>query len=84
MIRFLLDMGIAQSTGQYLKSKGHEATLSLERGALVTITESGKPVWKNDAFASDSAGITSGADTGDYITFTVGSGSYDFRLKGSK
>ena len=63
-----------------------EGTISVPKIGLknVTITESGKPVWKNDAFASDSAGITSGADTGDYITFTVGSGSYDFRLKGSK
>lgn len=32
MIRFLLDMGIAQSTGQYLKSKGHDVVHLREQG----------------------------------------------------
>lgn len=50
----------------------------------VTITESGNPVWANNAFASGSAGITSGSDTDDYVTFAVGSGSYSFQLKGSE
>ncbi len=32
MIRFLLDMGIAQSTGQYLKSQGHDVVHLREQG----------------------------------------------------
>ena len=32
MIRFLLDMGIAQSTGQYLRSRGHDVIHLLDAG----------------------------------------------------
>jgi alpha-L-rhamnosidase len=49
---------------------------------LFTVTEGGKIVWSNHTFkqASD---ITSGNENSDYITFEVGSGEYEFVLKGS-
>ncbi|GAI99258.1 unnamed protein product, partial [marine sediment metagenome] len=50
----------------------------------VMITESNKPVWKNDRFVKTVSGITTGTETDDYVTFDVGSGSYRFQLKGQK
>ena len=50
----------------------------------IEIAENGKRVWKEGAFMGDVAGIASGAETREYVTFSVGSGSYDFRLVGEK
>jgi len=43
------------------------------------ITEGGMPVWSNGAFAEGANGITAGSQDGDYITFDVGSGTYEFK-----
>ena len=50
----------------------------------VTVTESGKAVWKNGRFIKGAYGITNGTETAEYVIFDVGSGSYRFRLKGEK
>jgi alpha-L-rhamnosidase len=50
----------------------------------VTVTESGKALWKNGKFIRGAFGITNGTETDEYVTFDVGSGSYRFRLKGQK
>jgi alpha-L-rhamnosidase len=62
-----------------VNSKG---TVSVPKLGLtnVSITEGGKQLWQNGAFIGNIGGITSGTDTGDYITFTVGSGSYEFQV----
>lgn len=48
----------------------------------VIITEGGDTIWQKEAFNLGVAGITAGQDTGDAITFNVGSGSYQFQLEG--
>jgi alpha-L-rhamnosidase len=49
----------------------------------VSLTEGGHVVWQEAAFNPGVAGIADGHDTGDAITFNVGSGSYAFQLRGS-
>ncbi len=63
-----------------------EAKVSVPKMGLksVTITESDKQVWTDGVFTDGVEGIVSGADTGEHVTFCVGSGSYDFRLTGGK
>ena len=56
-------------------------TLGLED---VIVTEGGKTVWKDGGCTSAVAGITGGAESDDYITFVVGSGTYRFELTGSR
>jgi len=51
--------------------------------AKLTIIESGKTVWKNGSYEGGVAGITGAAETADYVTFDVGSGSYCFKLTGA-
>ncbi|NOY36186.1 MAG: family 78 glycoside hydrolase catalytic domain [Chlorobi bacterium] len=47
-----------------------------------TVTESEKPVWENNGYVEGVPGIA-GVDTGkDHITFSIGSGKYDFVLSG--
>jgi len=46
--------------------------------ASTTVTEGGKPVWKNNAFVSGVAGVTSGAAVDGAISLEVGSGTYAF------
>jgi len=48
----------------------------------VTVTESDKPVWKNNRYSAGVVGITAGTEMDDYVIFDVGSGSYSFRLTG--
>ena len=43
------------------------------------VTEGGTPVWSNGAFAEGVDGITAGRQDGDYISFDVGSGTYEFK-----
>jgi alpha-L-rhamnosidase len=50
----------------------------------VTITESGNTVWQKGSHVGKVLGITGGSETGDYVTFDVGSGHYLFQLSGQK
>ena len=56
-------------------------TLGLEE---VTVTEGGKTVWKDGGYRSTVAEVTGGAESADYVTFDVGSGTYRFELTGSR
>lgn len=44
------------------------------------VSEGGKPIWEEGMFRPGVAGIGAGEESGDAITFRVGSGSYNFRL----
>jgi len=46
--------------------------------------EAGRSVYKAGKFVKGVAGITTGIETDDYVTFDVGSGSYAFQLTGQK
>ena len=61
-----------------------QAKVSVPRMGLknVTVTESGKSIWKTGKFIKGVSGITAGSETSDYVTFDVGSGPYAFRLSG--
>jgi len=45
----------------------------------VTISESGKIIWKDGSYVGGVTGITDGSDSADYVTFDVGSGFYSFK-----
>jgi len=62
------------------------ANISVPKTGLrnVTITESGKTIWKNGEFLKGIPGITSGTEIKDDVTFETGSGSYTFVLTGQK
>jgi alpha-L-rhamnosidase len=49
----------------------------------VTVTESGKTIYKNGRFIKGISGITAATDTDDYVILETGSGSYSFNLQGS-
>jgi alpha-L-rhamnosidase len=50
----------------------------------ISVTENGNPVWANRSFVEGVKGV-SGASMGkDFITFSTGSGSYDFILSGDQ
>jgi alpha-L-rhamnosidase len=59
------------------------ATVSVPVAGIesATVTEGGRPIWTNGGFAEGPSGITAGAPDGDYITFDVGSGRYEFEVK---
>ena len=46
----------------------------------VAVSEGGRPIWKEGMFRPGVAGIGAGEESGDTITFQVGSGAYNFRL----
>lgn len=48
----------------------------------IAVTESGRPVWKTGRFVTGVPGIGAGSETGEYMSFSVGSGVYVFRLAG--
>jgi len=50
----------------------------------IEVAESSKTIWKNGGFIRGVLGIAGGAQTAEYVTFDVGSGSYMFRLKGQR
>jgi len=50
----------------------------------IEVAESSKTIWKNGGFIRGVLGIAGGAQTAEYVTFDVGSGSYTFRLKGQR
>ena len=49
----------------------------------VTVTESGKTIYKNGRFIKGVSGIIAATETEDFVTFEIGSGSYSFNLQGS-
>jgi hypothetical protein len=49
----------------------------------VTVTESGKTIYKNGRFIKGVSGIGAATETDDYVTLETGSGSYSFKLQGS-
>jgi len=63
-----------------------QASISVPKTGLkrVMIKESDRPIWKNGKFLKVISGITSSAETKDYVTFETGSGSYKFVLNGQK
>ena len=46
----------------------------------VSVSEGGETIWEAGAFRPGAAGISAGEESGDAVTFAVGSGSYAFRL----
>ncbi len=48
----------------------------------IEVSESGRTVWKGDQFVSGAPGVNRAQQTRDEIVFEVGSGRYDFQLKG--
>jgi len=46
----------------------------------VTISEGGKPLWKDGSYVGGIAGITDGSESDDCVTFDVGSGAYSFKI----
>lgn len=64
---------------------GSRAKVSVPKIGLknVTVTESGKSVYRAGRFVKGVAGISSAEESEDYVTFDVGSGSYMFKLVGS-
>jgi hypothetical protein len=42
------------------------------------VRETGKEIFSNGCYIKGAAGITAGQRDGDYITFSVGSGTYSF------
>ena len=63
---------------------GSRAKVSVPTMGLkeVVVAESGKPVFKDDAYVTGVAGISDARRTADYVTFDLGSGDYSFRLTG--
>lgn len=45
----------------------------------IVISESGSTVWSSNKLSKGIEGVTDGADDGDYITLSVGSGTYSFQ-----
>jgi alpha-L-rhamnosidase len=50
----------------------------------ITITESGKVVWKNVAYVSGVEGISGGKQEVGYVTFDTGSGEYHFKTNNNR
>lgn len=64
---------------------GAVADLYVPKAGLTpgTVKETGVTVWSGGAFVPGRAGVTAGADAGNWVQFTVGSGSYSFDLVGA-
>jgi len=62
------------------------ATVSVPKIGLksVTITEGGKTVWKDGSYVAGVSGISGGSQSADHVSFEVGSGSYSFKLSGTR
>ena len=48
----------------------------------VSVSEGGETIWEAGVYRPGVAGISAGEESGDAVTFAVGSGSYAFRLAG--
>lgn len=49
----------------------------------ISVTENGNPVWGSGAFVEGVAGVTDASIGKEFITFSTGSGKYDFVLSGN-
>ncbi|MAF13188.1 alpha-L-rhamnosidase, partial [Candidatus Poribacteria bacterium] len=60
------------------------ARVSVPKDGLedVTVTEDGRPIWRDGAFVAGTSGITRGDEDGRYIHFDVDAGAYAFQLTG--
>ena len=63
-----------------------QATVSIPTIGLheVSVSETGTPLWRAGALAATIEGISSGRDDGAWISFDLGSGTYDLRLTGTR
>jgi len=63
-----------------------EAKVSVPKAGLenVTVLEPGEAIWRNGSYVGKVAGIAGGSQGPDYVTFDVGSGSYSFKLTGTR
>jgi hypothetical protein len=48
----------------------------------INVMENGKKVWENGAFVTGNPGITDARIDETCLTFSVGSGTYEFKLSG--
>lgn len=48
------------------------------------VEESGKIIWKDHLYIGGAPGITGGEEDAEYVTFDIGSGSYSFKIYGTK
>ena len=46
----------------------------------IVVEESGQAVWKDGSYMPGVDGIRDGKESGEYVTFYIGSGSYAFAL----
>ena len=46
----------------------------------IYVTENGNPVWENNAFVEGVPGVTDASIDKEFVTFSIGSGRYDFIL----
>lgn len=62
------------------------ATISVPKAGLrdVSITEGNTLAWRDGTPAASLAGIDAARDEGEWVSFDVGSGAYDFRLTGRR
>jgi alpha-L-rhamnosidase len=60
-----------------------EADVSIPKLGLdnIAISEGVRPVWKNHSYVPGVEGVSSGAEGQGWITFQVGSGTYDFKFE---
>jgi len=49
----------------------------------ISVTENGNPVWVDNTFVEGTPGVTNATKSKKFITFSIGSGSYDFILSGN-
>jgi alpha-L-rhamnosidase len=64
---------------------GSEAEIHLPQNHLdpVVVKESGRVVWKDNAYQPGAPGVTGARQTADAVVFEVGSGTYVFELTGA-
>ena len=60
------------------------AQVSLPKMGLrdVSVDEQGRIIWEDSSFTGDVSGLARGRESENYVTFDVGSGDYEFRLRG--
>ena len=63
-----------------------KSTVSVPKIGLrnVSVKEGDETIWKDGGYISAVEGITGGRESDDYVTFEVGSGSYEFRAVGEE
>jgi len=86
--RGVLEVSWARSGGALLLNvtlpSGSGGTVSVPKtaaGAATACTEGGLPVWSAGAFVPGVAGVLTGVDDGDFITFSVTAGAFIFAAR---